>query len=290
MLRTLKLALLALAAISVAGFAPLACAQDRPLQTTDAEVVPAGTLRAQAGFDFLQDATFPLSGLRGDLTSVGVLNARLGLGRAVEVALDGTVQNFLDVKSRGASFVPNLQLTGVNSTHDVGDFALSTKIRIFGEEAKRPSLAFRFGFIMPNTNQARGIGLNATHVFALVPIEKHIHKLKLFADAGIEIMTAPNALYTQNDVLLYGAAFSYPVWRRVDLVGEVNGRYSDRDITPALLGTQSSGQARLGLRVSVGGFVWDVAGIAGLNKYDPHTGFTLGVRRDFHIFHTSSAQ
>lgn len=285
MLRTLTLVTLCF--FAACAQIPCAYSQDRPLQTTDAEVVPAGALRAQAGFDFLQDVTFPLSGLGGDLTSVGVLNLRLGLSHAVEVGLDGTVQNFLDVKSRGPSFVPNLQLTGVNSTRDVGDFALSTKIRMLGEEGKRPGLAFRFGFIMPNTNQARGIGLNATHVFALVGAQTHVRKLKLFGDAGIEIMTAPNALYTQNDVLLYGGAFSYPVWRRVNMVGEVNGRYSSRNITAALVGTQSSSQARFGLQISVAGFVWDVAGIAGLNKFDPHSGFTLGVRRDFHLFHPS---
>src|SRR5437870_5121993 len=48
-----------------------AAAQTRPLRTTEAEVLPPGTLRAQVGFDFLQEVDFPLSGLTGDLTSVG---------------------------------------------------------------------------------------------------------------------------------------------------------------------------------------------------------------------------
>ncbi len=261
-----------------------ASAQDRPLRTTDTETVPAGTLRTEIGFDFLQDLDFPLSGLGGDLTSVGVLNVRMGVGKIAEVAVEGAVQNFLDVKSRSPSFVPNLQLTGANSTHDTGDFALSTKIRLMPESGVRPSLAFRFGFIMPNSNQARGIGTNTTNVYALGAIEKHVGKLKLFGNAGIEILQAPNALFTQNDVLTYGGAFSYPVHRRFSLVGEVNGLYSSRKINVGFLGTNSTGQGRLGVQIFAGGFTWDFAGIAGVNQHDPRTGFTFGVSRDFKLF------
>src|SRR5882672_8896861 len=142
-------------------------AQDRPLRTVDTETVPAGMLRTEIGFEFLQDVGFPVSGLRGDETSVGVLDLRMGVGKIVEVEVEGAIQNFLDVKSRGTSFVPNLSLTGVNSTHDTGDFALSTKIRIIKPSDKKPGLAFRFGFIMPNSDQARGIGTNTTNVFAM---------------------------------------------------------------------------------------------------------------------------
>lgn len=281
-IRVMRKTLLALAVL----FLCAACAfsQDRPLRTTDAETVPAGDLRAQIGFDFLQDVGFPLSGLRGDETSVGVLSVRMGISKIAEVEVEGAIQNFLDVKSQGASFVPNLQLTGVNSTHDTGDFVLSTKIRIVKPSGKKPGLAFRFGFIMPNSNQARGIGTNTTNVFALVALEEQIQKLKLIGDLGIEILQAPNALFTQNDVLMYGAGFSYPIHRRVNLVGEVNGLYSSRSINDALIGTQSTGQGRLGLQINLGGFTWDLAGIRGINKYDPRSGFTFGVTKEFHLF------
>ena len=259
-------------------------AQDRPFKTTDVQTVPAGDVRAEIGFDFLQDVGFPLSGLRGDETSVGVLNLRMGVSKIAEVEVEGALQNFLDVKSQGVSFVPNLKLTGVNTTHDTGDFALSTKIRFFQPSGKRPGLAFRFGFIMPNSNQARGIGTNTTNVFALIALEEQIRKLKLMGDFGLEILQAPNALFTQNDVLMYGAGFSYPVHKRVNVVGEVSGLYADRTINNALIGTQSDGQARFGLQINAGGFSWDVAGIRGLNKYDPRSGFTFGVTKEFHLF------
>jgi hypothetical protein len=273
-----------LAAAVTCLFAFAADAQDRPFRTTDVETVPAGDVRAQVGFDFLQDAGFPLSGLRGDETSVGVINLRFGISKIAEVELEGAIQNFLDVKSRGASFVPNLSLTGVNSTHDTGDFALSTKIRFLRPSGKKPGLAFRFGFIMPNSNQARGIGTNTTNVFAMFALEEQLQKLKLVGDLGLEILQAPNALFTQNDVLMYGAGFSYPIHKRVNIVGEVNGLYADRRINAALIGTQSTGQARFGLQINAGGFTWDLAGIRGLNKYDPRSGFTFGVTKEFHLF------
>jgi len=265
-------------------FATSACAQDRPLRTTDAETVPAGTLRSEIGFDFLQDVGFPLSGLRGDLTSVGVVDLRMGVGKIAEIEVEGAIQNFLDVKSQGTSFVPNLSLTGINSTHDTGDFTLATKVRLLKNEGSRPGLAFKFGFVLPNSNQARGIGTNTTNVFALIALEEQIRKLSVFGNLGIEILEAPNALFSQNDVLIYGGAFKYPIHRRVNIAGEVNGLYSSRTINEALVGTQSTGQARLGLQIMAGGFTWDLAGIRGLNKYDPRSGFTFGLSKDFHLF------
>ncbi len=206
------------------------------------ETVPAGAVRAEVGFDFLQDVGFPLSGLRGDETSLGVLSLRMGISKIAEIEIEGAVQNFLDVKSQGASFVPNLELTGVNSTHDTGDFALSTKVRFLVPSGKKPGLALRFGFIMPNSNQARGIGTNTTNVFAMIALEEQLQKLKLMGDLGIEIMQAPNALFTQNDVLMYGAGFSYPIHKRVNFVGEVNGLYSARNVNAALLGPRARGR------------------------------------------------
>lgn len=276
--------------MAVVALAGGAGAQDRPLRTTDAETVPAGTLRAEIGFDFLQDVGFPLSGLHGDETSAGVVNVRMGIGKIAEIEIQGAIQNFLDVKSRGTSFVPNLELTSVNSTHDSGDFTLATKIRLLKAEGKRPGLAFQFGFVMPNSNQARGIGTNTTNVFALIALQEQIRKLTVLGNLGIEILQAPNALFTQNDVLIYGGAFRYPVHRRVNFMGEVSGLYSSRSINDALIGTQSAGQARLGLQIFAGGFTWDVAGIKGINKYDPSSGFTFGVSKNFRLFDLSKVE
>ena len=261
-----------------------AAAQDRPLQTPDAEVVPSGTARVAVGFDFLQDISYPLSGLSGDLTQVGDLDVRYGVGGVVEFELSGIAQQFLDVKQQGASFIPTLALTGPDATRDIGDFTLAAKFRLFGQSHRHPAVAFRFGLIMPNTNQDRGIGNNATDIFSDFDIEHSFGRLDTFGDLGLEIMTAPNALYSQNDETLYGAAFRYPLGTHVNLVGEVNGRYTPRKIIPVLYGTESRGEARLGLDVSAEGFVWDVAATKGINHYDESYGWTFGVTHDITLF------
>lgn len=257
-------------------------AQSFPLRTPDANIVPTGVLRAQGGFEFLQSIDYPLSGLSGDLTSMGDLNLRLGVGQRVEVQLQGTVRNFLQVHSQVPAPVTPV-LTGANSTNDVGDFSLWTKLLVFREH-RMPAVAFRFGFLMPNTNQARGIGNNATNVYASVILQKHVHRLKVFGDAGLGILQSPNAKYSQNDELLYGGAMEYPLNHRLSLVGEVNGRYSSRTLTPALYGTESRAEGRMGLVISGGGFQWDVAAILGVYPNDPSTGFTFGVSRDLRLF------
>jgi hypothetical protein len=264
-------------------------AQDRPLQTSDAEIVAPGSVRAEVGFDFLQDVTFPLSGLRGDMTNVSAVDIRTGIGKIVEIQVQGMIQEFLSIKQQGASFV-TLNLPSSNSTHDVGDFSIWTKILLLSEEARRPAVAFRFGFQMPNSNQTKGLGNNATNIYSEAILEKHFGRLIAFGDLGIAILTSPNSLYSQNDELIYGAAFRYSLNKRASLVGEVAGLYTPRKITPALLGTESRGQGRLGVQIMAGGLIWDFAAIAGLTKNDPRTGFTFGVSKDIQLFNRTKVQ
>jgi len=284
-----RFSLLALALVTFLVASGSAAAQDRPLQTSDAEVIAPGTMRAEVGFDFLQDVTFPLSGLRGDLTSVSALDLRAGIGKIVEIQVQGTIQEFLSIKQEGTSFV-TLNLPNSNSTHDIGDFSLWTKILLLSEEGRRPAVAFRFGFQMPNSNQTKGIGNNATNIYSEAILEKHFGKLTAFGDLGIAILTSPNALFSQNDELIYGGAFRYSLTKRAILVGEVAGLYSPRKITPALLGTESRGQGRLGVQIMAGGLIWDFAALAGLTKNDPHTGFTFGVSKDIQLFNRTKVQ
>lgn len=265
------------------AFTAAVCAQQRPLRTPDAEILPAGTFEAQVGFDFLQDVDFPASGLSGDLTSVAVFRTRTAVGKMVELQMEGAIQHFLSVKQQVAGPIP-VTLTGPNSTRDFGDFTFYTKVRLLTEGERRPAVAFRFGYQMPNSDQARGIGLNTMNLFAEVIFQKHIRKLNLYGSAGLAILQAPTATFTQNDVFTYGIAFSYPVHRRVTVLGEVAGRYSSRDITPALVGTESLSHARFGVQVDAGGMVWDVAGIKGLTSRDAKSGFTFGVSKRVNIF------
>ncbi|MBZ5537107.1 MAG: hypothetical protein LAO31_14225 [Acidobacteriia bacterium] len=270
--------------IIVLALSPLCgWAQQRPLVTQDVDLVRPGHILFEFGFDFLQNERFPVSGLKGDLTSAGVIGVNFGLGETVEFQVSGTAANFLTVNERIPSFVtPHLSGDG-RSTTDIGDWVLATKIRILPEGRRRPSMGFRVALQLPNSDQSHGIGVNSTNVFGSFLFGKHFGKLNAFSNIGIGILTSPTQLFSQNDVLTYGVAGIYPLTPHVSLAGEINGRWSTRS-GPAPLGTESLSQARLGLQVVAAGFRWDVAAIKGITRVDPQSGITFGVSKDFRAF------
>lgn len=259
-------------------------AQQRPLITEDVEIVKPGSVRFEFGFDFLQDKNFTLSGLNGDLTRFGVVSATFGLAPNVEFESGGVIQNFLSINRQfQPSAIPLHLSNATNSTHDVGDFYLATKIKLRPETKHLPSVGFRFGAELPNSNQARGIGVNQINFFGTALAAKQFGKrIRVWGNLGLGILTAPAALFTQNDVLLYGLAASYQYNDRLTLVGEVNGRYNTRSSAP--LGTESDGAVRLGTRIRAAGMMWDVAGIKGINRNSAQSGITFGVSYEASLF------
>ncbi len=274
--------------VFLALIGPPAFAQQRPLITEDAETVKPGAVRFDAGFDFLQGKDFTVSGLNGDLTRLGVVSLTFGLASNVEVEAGGVIQNFLSVNRQFRSSAIPLQLTDADSTRDVGDFYLATKIKLRGEARHAPALGFRFGVELPNSNQARGIGLNQTNFYASALAAKSLGKARLIGNLGLGILSSPIdssgnvSPFTQNDVALFGLALTYQINRRYTLVGEVNGRYSARNSPP--LGTESDGAARLGVRIRASGLTWDIAGIRGLYPRSESGGVTFGVTFEGGLF------
>jgi hypothetical protein len=274
---------LAFAIALLALLALPARAQQRPLITESVEIIKPGAIRIEFGFDFVQDKDFTLSGLNGDLTRIGVLALRFGLAPNVELEAGGVLQNYLSINRQFQPSAVPLKLTSPpNSTHGAGDFYLATKIKLRAEGRRAPALGFRFGVELPNSNQERGIGLNQTNFFAAALVGKHIGRLHLFGNLGVGIRAAPVDLFTQNDVLLYGAAATYPVNDWLTAAVEVNGRYSTRRHPPR--GTESDGEARVGARIRAAGLTWDVAGITGINRHSLRSGVTFGVSYQADLF------
>ena len=259
-----------------------AFAQQRPLITEDVEIVKPGSVRFEFGFDFLQDKNYPLSGLNGDLTRLGIVSLTFGLAPNVEVETGGVIRNFLSINQYGPSAIPLQLSSGTNSTHDTGDFYLAAKIKLRRETERTPALGFRFGAELPNSRQSRGIGLNQTNFFAAALAAKSFGRVHVMGNLGLGILTAPVDPFTQNDVLLYGLAASYRFNDRLTLVGEVNGRYSTRKNAP--LGTESDGAARIGARIRAAGLLWDVAGIRGLHRNSERSGVAFGVSYEASLF------
>ena len=270
------------------GFVLLACsslsgfAQQRPLITEDVDIIPPGTIRIEAGIDFMQGAKYSVSGINGDLTRVGVIGVSFGMGPNVEFQIEGVAQNYVSINSRGFSAIP-LELTpGANSANDTGDFTLAAKFKLRNETRRGPSLGFRFGVQLPNSNEARGIGLNQTNAFGSILIGKKFGpdgRFNTFGNLGIAILTAPTELFTQNDVITYGLAGIFRINKQFSVAGEVNGRANTRPGSGPL-GTESQAEARLGMQIRASGLRFDFAGIKGLTNFSPNSGFTVGVTYD----------
>jgi hypothetical protein len=259
-----------------------AAAQQRPLITEDVDIIPPGSARIEAGIEFFQDARFPVSGLRGDLTRVGVVGVNIGLSPNVEFQIDGVLQNFLSINSATPNPAVPLNTARTDSTNDTGDFRLATKIKLRNETRRAPSLGFRFGVELPNSSEGRGIGINQTNAFGTILMGKKFgreDRVNLFGNLGLGIFTAPTQAFTQNDMLLYGIAGLIRVNRQINVAGEINGRANTRG-GRAPLGTESQSEARLGLQIKASGLRFDFAGIAGLTEFSPRSGVTFGVTYD----------
>jgi hypothetical protein len=259
----------------------LAIGQQRPLLTDDVDITPEGSLNIGIGVDFFQNAKFPVSGLRGELTRVGVINTRIGLSRNVELQVEGTLQNYLAISSQGTSAIP--LTNSANSSNDVGDFTVSTKIKLKNETKTLPAVGLKLGFQIPTTNQARGIGLNQINIFGNILLQKRFGKKQkgdpaanIFGNLGVGIFPAPTKTFTQNDMLLYGLAGVFRITRRVNVVGEINGRQNTRKGT-AILGTESLSQFRIGTQIKASGLRFDTAAVIGLTRFSPRSGIVFGV-------------
>ena len=260
----------------------VAQAQQRPLITEDVDIIPPGTIRIEAGIDFMQGAKYPVSGINGDLTRVGVIGISFGMGPNVEFQIEGVAQNYLSINSRGPSAIPLNLAPGANSTNDTGDFTLAAKFKLRNETRRGPSLGFRFGVQLPNSSQGTGIGLNQTNAFGSILVGKKFGadgRFNTFGNLGMAILTAPTELFSQNDVITYGIAGIFRINKQFSVAGEVNGRANTRPGNGPL-GTESMAEARLGMQIRASGLRFDFAGIKGLTSFSPNSGFTVGVTYD----------
>jgi hypothetical protein len=262
-----------------------ASAQQRPLLTEDVDIIKPGVIRIESGFEFLQKESFPLSGLRGDVTKLADTRLSFGMAPNVEFQIEWTFQQFLSITSRGPSAIPLKLGANLADTNDVGDVRLWMKMKLRNETRTIPALGFRFGVELPNSDQAKGIGTNTTNFYGMITAGKRFgQKVNVFGNLGLGILTAPLEATSQNDVLLYGIAGTYAASDRVNVVSEWNGFHSTRKHAP--LGTEDFSEARLGAQIRALGVRWFAAGIFGTSKRAPKTGLTMGITYDWYAFTT----
>jgi hypothetical protein len=262
-------------------FAGFSAAQQRPLITDDIDITPPGSISLGIGVDFIQNAKFPLSGLTGDLTRVADIRFRQGFASNVEIQIEGSLQNYLAINSQMIPSPIPLNISG-NSTHDIDDFIVSAKIKLLSETSKRPAVGLKFGYQMPNTDQAKGIGTNQINIFTKFIVQKKFGQragrdpqANIFGNIGLGIMSAPLDSFGQNDVVLYGVAGIFRLNDRINLASEINGRLNTRSDPP--LGTESQSMFRVGAQVKASGLRFDTAAMFGIGKFSPRSGISFGV-------------
>jgi hypothetical protein len=277
--------------LSAFTFAALLCAaapvaaQQRPLVTEDPEVVGAGMVLVEGGFDYSHDILYPASGLQGNLLRMPLIGVSVGLSSIAELQIDGGFYNKLSIAHTGVGPAPLAGMMNVSgtSTHDVEDIVVGTKIRIAAETPTRPGFGIRFATRLPNAGNESGLGLDTTDFHADVLIGKTSKSIRIVGNVGLGILGDPTRGDNQNDVLDYGISLARAVKEGVEVVGEINGRASTRGGTPPA-GTEGRGVMRIGGRITRGTVRLDAGLLIGMTSRDPSFGFTAGATYVFKGF------
>jgi hypothetical protein len=262
-----------------------AAAQQRPLVTEDPEVVGAGMVLVEGGFDYSHGILYPASGLQGNLLRVPTLGVSVGISSIAELQIDGGLYNRLSITGTGIGPAPlanQLNISGT-STHDVEDIVVATKIRIAAETPSRPALGIRFATRLPNAGNESGLGLDTTDFHAQLLVGKTSKSVRIVGNLGLGILADPTRGDNQNDVLDYGVSVARAVREGLEVVGEINGRASTRGGTPPV-GTEGRATMRLGGRLTRGTVRLDAGILLGMTSRDPGFGFTAGATYVFKGF------
>mgnify|MGYP006170872219 FL=1 len=252
-----------------------ALAQQRPLVTEDPETIGAGRILLEGGVDYGRDILFPASGLTGDLLRAPLIGVSIGLSSIAELQIDGGLYNRLSITDRRAApFSEGLDVTG-DTTSDVEDLVIATKIRIAGEGTARPSIGVRFATKLPNASNESGLGLDTTDFHAAALVAKTVQSIRVVGNLGLGILGDPTRGDAQNDVLTYGLSFARALTDATEVVGEVHGRSHVRSGAPPV-GTESRSALRFGGRYTQGLLRLDAGVIVGLTSRDPGFGLTVG--------------
>jgi outer membrane putative beta-barrel porin/alpha-amylase len=250
-------------------------AQQRPLVTEDPETIGAGLVLIEGGFDQQHDVYYPASGLKGNLLRLPTLGVSFGLSSIAELQIDGGLYNRLSVTSRRTAPLSSLLNFSGDSTHDVEDIVVATKIRVLAETSGRPAFGVRFATRLPNASNESGLGLDTTDFYVSATAGKTVQSIRFVGNVGLGILGDPVDGNRQNDVLTYGASFARAVRQGLEVVGEVNGRLDTRAGDPPV-GTESRGAFRLGGRFTKSTVRIDAGLIFGFTERDPSIGLTAG--------------
>jgi hypothetical protein len=264
-------------AMALMAFPMAVAAQQRPLVTEDPETIGSGNILLEGGFNYLWDQPYTVSGLQGNLLQLPVLGVSFGISSIAELQVDGGLYNRLAITERNpkAPLYGMVTATG-DTTSDVEDIVVATKVRLLAENPGRPAVGLRFATELPVASNESGLGLDTTDFYLAALIGKTVQSIRLVGNFGLGILEDPIRGDRQNDVMVYGVSVARAIAQGVEIVGEFNGRANFREGEPPP-GTESRGMMRIGGRYTTGTTRIDAALLLGMTSQDANVGFTAGV-------------
>lgn len=271
-------------ALFVLAAASPSFAQQRPLKTEDPETIGAGRALIEAGIEYDRDASFPVSGLRGNHFALPSFGVSLGVSSIAEIQFDWAPYQKLSITEQtpGAPLSDVLQLDGT-TTDDFGDIHIGAKVRLLGETASRPAIGSWFSTRLPNAGNESGLGKDVQDFSSAVTIGKTVQSVRVVANIGMMMIGNPLRAAAQDDLLIYGLSVARAFSPRGEVVGEFVGRANFANIvTP---GAEDRGLVRLGTRYTVSSVRLDAGLLLGLTPRDPQFGLSAGFTWVFNAFH-----
>ena len=266
---------LAVAVLLACACARSASAQQRPLVTEDPETIGGGRLLVEAGIDVEHDIFFPASGLTGDLLRAPTLGVSIGLSSIAELQFDGALYQRLAIDKREpAPFGFKLRIDG-DSTSDVEDLVIATKLKIVSEHVHRPAIGLHLATKLPNASNETGLGLDTLDFTATVLVGKTLGSTRVVGNGGLAILGDPLRGDRQFDVMVYGLSVAHAIHEGLEVVGEVHGHFQWAWDFPAP-GAESKATFRGGVRYTHGAGRVDAGLMVGTTSRDPGFGFTAG--------------
>ena len=266
---------LVVAVILACACARSAAAQQRPLVTEDPETIGGGRILIETGVDVAYDIFYPASGLTGDLFKGPTLGVSIGLSSIAELQLDGALYQRLAIEQREpAPFGYKLRIDG-DTTSDVDDFVIATKLKIVSEHVRRPAIGLRLATKLPNASNETGLGLDTLDFSATVLVAKTRKSTRFVGNGGVAILGDPLRGDRQFDVMIYGFSVAQAINEGLEVVGEVHGHFQWAWDFPAP-GAESKATFRGGVRYTHGAGRVDAGLLVGTTSRDPGIGFTVG--------------
>jgi hypothetical protein len=244
------------------------CSPTKPLylSTTLIQSISRATFCVLGGYELWKEWHTPLSGIVGNLNKYGKVYLDYYFSKSVFLQIRGAVHQVL----RGEQLL-----------QDAGDFTVSTVAEIFSETRTRPSFGLQIKSKLPNTNQNRGIGPNTTDLTFSILMSKHFAKLTFMTEIGVGILTAPQKINLQNDVLVYGVGWFFNLTDFLIVSSEINGFLSTVKKSP--IGTESRGRFQMGLLWKFSNFALEIFPSHGLNNREGDFGIGIGVSTQLNI-------